>query len=75
MTLLDRVAQNIREMYRHLLDCRLHTVCCFERFVTTHEVDEKFLFCVRKQHIYSKPANRLVIVSLLCIIDQSVNKQ
>ena len=45
MTLRDRVAQNIREMYRHLLDYRLHTVSCFEIFVTTHEVDETFLFC------------------------------
>jgi len=48
MTLRARVAQNIGEMYRHLFDCSLHTVCCFEIFVATHEIDEIFLFCTRR---------------------------
>jgi hypothetical protein len=62
-------------MYCHLLDCTLQTMCCCERFVTTHEFDGSFLFCTRRQHITSKPAKCLVIIHpLLCILDQLVNK-
>ena len=74
LTLDDRVEQNIKEMYCHLLDCRLDTVVCFE-VCDTHEVHQTFLFSTWRQRVSSKPANRLVIVSLLCTVEYSVNKQ
>jgi len=74
LTLDDRVEQNIKEMYIYLLDCRLDTVCCFE-VCDTHEVNQTFLFSTQRQRVSSKPANRLVTVSLLCTLVHSVNKQ
>ena len=44
MTLRVMVEQFIIEMYCHLPDCRLHTACCFENFMTPTRLMKHFFF-------------------------------
>jgi len=66
LTLDDRVEQNIKEMYCHLLDCRLDTVCCFE-FCDTHEVHQTFL-SVHKGSAFLRNLLTVLELFLYCVL-------